>query len=119
MGPNSATLYATRAMFILFDLTVIFYVFDRISNEFQLDQFLPRLERIQCHLLGTSPRMVFIQQRVHMKLSFWGKIIFLILPKSGALELNLKFDSRISNEVQLDQFLSLWEKIQFVLLLNT
>jgi hypothetical protein len=46
MDPNSATLYATRVMFILFALTVTYYVFDRISNEFQLDQFLPQWEKI-------------------------------------------------------------------------
>jgi hypothetical protein len=36
----SPTIFLSKKMFILFNLTVIFYVFDRISNEFQLDQFL-------------------------------------------------------------------------------
>jgi hypothetical protein len=48
-------------------------------------------------LTNTSPETslpkAFIQQSVHMKLSVCEKIILLVLPKSGALELNLKCHS--------------------------
>jgi hypothetical protein len=95
----------------LFYLTVLFYVFDRISNEFQLYLFCldGKIFSMSCSwdsriFLLEPLGMVFIQERVHMKLSFWGKTILLILPKCGTLELNLKCDSRISNEVQWYQF---------------
>jgi hypothetical protein len=41
----------------------------------------------------TSLPKGFIQQRVHVKVSVWEKIILLVLPKSRALELNLKCHS--------------------------
>jgi hypothetical protein len=91
----------------LFYLTVLFYVFDRISNEFQLYLFLPQWENIQsvmCLRLtnlspGTSADSVYPGKSAY-EAQFLGKNHSLILPKSGALVLNLKRDSRISNEVQ-------------------